>query len=139
MVRRRTTNGSLAAGPFALRDRLTGETLVLVTLIGLDAAKSGRMIDTLGSRLAHFDRVVFVLTSHDLVEATRHGAVVEQLPGGLETATASHAETRYYVQARYDQMVRKWHPDYILHYGATVQAYCDSILLTHTSEATNVF
>lgn len=99
------------------------QTVALVTLLGIEAGKAARMVRAAQQRLTQFDHLVFVLSAPDLAEATRAGAIAELLPGPQELAGHSPDEMRRYLLARHDQILQKWQPDLILHYGLTTDAH----------------
>jgi hypothetical protein len=131
VVLRNRPKSEAALGPFALRRGERAETLALVTLLGQDGDTAARMVESARQKIRHFDRLVFVLTCDDLAAATRHGAVVEQLPGARETLAGKPDATAQYLQSRYDQILQRWAPDYVFQYGASLEGYISAVLEVH--------
>ncbi len=115
-------------GWMCMRDPEAG-TLALVTLLGMGETRMLRFIEATAEKLAHIDRLVFVISCDNVSAATRKGAVVEQMPGMLElSAGQSHAQVSAYLEARMAQILRKWEPDFTLVYGLATEDYTKKIL-----------
>ncbi len=110
-------------GAMCLRDP-TKETMALITLLGMPRDKTLKFIEEILGKLAHFDRIVFVVTCGDLAACTSSGACVEQLPSAGEFANLDRGrDIDAYMTARYAQIQRKWEPDFTFNYGLTPEDY----------------
>lgn len=117
-------------GWMCMRDPAQG-TLGLVTLLGMDRDRTLRFMKAVELRLAHLDRLVFVVSCDDIAGATRDGSTVEQMPGPLELCGGQRAaQVAAYLEARLAQIQRKWEPDFTFSYGLDEAAYCRKILAT---------
>jgi hypothetical protein len=108
---------------FGVRPKAATESLAMVSLLGVEKNQTTRIVEAAQCKLLQFDRVVFVITSNDLIGSTRRGAVVETLPGPLEVVNKTEESISRYIAARFDQIQRKWQPDYMLQYGLDIEDY----------------
>ncbi|MDO8881798.1 MAG: hypothetical protein U0934_19280 [Pseudotabrizicola sp.] len=113
--------------------------MALVTLLGVETGRAAQMVRAAQQRLTQFDRLVFVLSAPDLVEATRGGAVVELLPGLRELAGHEAGEIRRYLESRQNQILQKWQPDVVLHYGLPLDAYILALIAQISGDGSNPF
>lgn len=113
---------------YSLRPSGATETLALISLLGIEKGQCARMVEAAQRQLLQFDRLVFVITANDLVDATRGGALVETLPGPMEVANKSPDAIRRYVSARVEQIQRKWQPDFIFQYGLDEKTYIGNLI-----------
>jgi hypothetical protein len=111
------------ADPYALRPQTASESLAMISLLGIEKDRAARMVETAQTKLPQFDRLVFVITADALVDATRGGALVETLPGPREVANKPAEAITRYVAGRFEQIQRKWQPDYLLQYGVGIDDY----------------
>ncbi len=95
----------------------------MVSLLGVEKDRAARLVEAAQTKLMQFDRLVFVMTAEALVEATRSGALVEIVPGPREVANKPAEAITRYVAARFEQIQRKWQPDYLLQYGLGIDDY----------------
>lgn len=113
---------------YALRPNGATETLALVSLLGIERGQTARMVAAAQRQLLQFDRLVFVITANDLVDATRGGALVETLPGPMEVANKPPDAIRHYLAKRIEQIHSKWQPDFIFQYGLDEQTYIRTLV-----------
>lgn len=100
------------------------KSLALVLLLDKDAAGIETFLATSQRQLARFERVVYLVSTTDLRPFTRRGALVEVFPDRAALALSTPAQsTRTYLRSRYEFLLQKWRPDWVLSYGTDIDNY----------------
>lgn len=123
LIRRTKKMRQGLADPYGVRPQAASESLAMISLLGVEKDRAARLVEAAQTKLRQFDRLVFVMTAEALVEATRSGALVEIVPGPREVANKPVEAITRYVAARFEQIQRKWQPDYLLQYGLGIDDY----------------
>lgn len=97
----------------------------LVLLLEVDQAGVNRFVEEVKARLGRkFDRFIVVLTASDFSACRRQGLVVEHFPAARSArALLPHHDWRRYLAQRYEIVIAKWSPDWILSYGEELSTY----------------
>lgn len=101
------------------------KSTALVLLIGMDQASVDALVADAGKLSRKFERIVYVVTCSEFQAFRQRNLVVEHLPEPQAARLGSARPWRQYLRRRWDIMLAKWQPDWILSYGQTFDAYLD--------------
>lgn len=118
---RRTTTLRRYSKLYQYPDRPMQRT-ALILLLGVEQAEVDRFVGEGHERLGRkFDRMVFVVTASDFREFRARGLVVEHFPARRPPGT--ERDWARYLGRRYEIVIAKWSPDWVLSYGLDLATY----------------
>ncbi len=97
---------------------------VLVTVLGIEAARLDEVIDQAAAVLSRFERLVFVTDHADFSPFRRRRLAFEYLPPpARRTGPRAGTDWARYLGARYELIVSKWQPVRVVSYGTPVPGF----------------
>lgn len=99
------------------------KSTALVLLIGMDQTSVDALVADFGKLSRKFGKVIYVVTCSDFSAFRQRNLTVEHLPEPLAARLGSARPWRQYLRRRWDIILAKWQPDWILSYGQAFDAY----------------
>jgi len=101
--------------------------IILVTLFGVERTQHENIIDTIGKKFKGFDKIVYVTDLPDFLHFREAGAAFEYLPS-LDQQKMHNSELSWpeYLATRWELILSKWLPKYVLAYGMNIDRFIAS-------------